>query len=67
MIAVKRLLRRDWWTRLWIVQEALLARELPFHYGRRQVRVESFIRFQEEYGRLKWDALPHLQALRKAI
>lgn len=65
IIAVKRLLRRDWWTRLWVVQEALLARKLTFHCGRRQVRVESFIRFQEESARLRWEALPHLQALRR--
>lgn len=67
MIAVKKLLRRPWWTRLWVVEEALLAKELVFHCGRKEVTVEKFIRFQEESSRLRWDALPHLQALNNHV
>ena len=65
--AVKKLLRRPWWSRLWVVQEALFAEKLHFHCGNRKAGVEEFIKFQEKSARFRFDTSPHLQALRGIV
>lgn len=48
---VRELLDRPWWTRTWIIQEAVLARELVVMCGGETVTWESFA---ELWSRLKW-------------
>jgi hypothetical protein len=40
--AVKHLVRRQWWTRVWIIQECFLAKKPKFYCGRKAVDRESF-------------------------
>lgn len=40
--AVSDLLRRPWWTRVWIVQEAVLAKDIELHCGSEAVDWERF-------------------------
>jgi hypothetical protein len=40
--AVKHLVRRQWWTRVWTIQECFLAKKPKFYCGRKAVDRESF-------------------------
>jgi hypothetical protein len=40
--AVKHLLRRQWWSRVWVIQECFLAKKPKFYCGRKAADRESF-------------------------
>ena len=44
--AIKCLFKRQWWTRLWVVQETLLARRAIVHCGEKAVDLEKFVHFK---------------------
>lgn len=44
--AINCLLKRRWWTRLWVVQETLLARKAVVHCGEKSVDLEKFVHFK---------------------
>lgn len=51
--ALKQLVQRKWWSRLWIVQEALLARRAVVHCGRKAVDLEAFVSLREVETRMR--------------
>lgn len=63
--AVKRLLERPWWGRLWIVQEALLAQKALLICGRKAVDMECLVRLKEvqlKYRRVPDERLKPMQS-----
>ncbi len=43
--AVAELMRRKWWTRIWVVQEALMSRRVIVQCGERKVEILCFVQF----------------------
>ena len=46
-IALKHLRKREWWSRMWVMQEALFAKQLKFHCGKKSADRISFTRLHE--------------------
>jgi hypothetical protein len=42
-VALRKLLRRHWWSRLWVLQEALLSRDPIIRCGDREVDMDKFV------------------------
>lgn len=61
--AVDCLFKRQWWTRLWVVQEILLARRAIVHCGEKAVDIEKFVRFKAMESRYRRRNGPRLQSI----
>ncbi|KIW16866.1 hypothetical protein PV08_04056 [Exophiala spinifera] len=44
LIIFKELLQREWWSRVWVLQEVVLAKEVVFHCGNRLLPMDILIR-----------------------
>ena len=42
--AIKNLMQREWWTRIWVVQEALRSRRIHVQCGEKRVDIEQFVK-----------------------
>ena len=51
--AINCLFKRQWWTRLWVVQEILLARRAIVHCGEKAVDIEKFVQFKAMESRYR--------------
>ena len=51
--ATNCLFKRQWWTRLWVVQETLLARTAIVHCGEKAVDLEKFVHFKAMESRYR--------------
>ena len=49
-LAIAELLGREWWTRIWVIQEALLSRRVIFMCGDREVDLVYFIQLVQGKG-----------------
>lgn len=49
-LAIAELLGREWWTRIWVVQEALLSRRVIFMCGDKEVDLVNFIQIFQRKG-----------------
>lgn len=47
--AIRSLVARPWWRRMWTVQELLLAKKVTFHCGTRQLSVEAMFATSDSY------------------
>ncbi len=65
--AVKHLMRRKWWTRVWVVQEALLAKKPEFHCGRKVASVESFTRLTNAETKYRWKYMSRLLPMQSTL
>ena len=61
--AINCLFKRQWWTRLWIVQEVLLARGAIVHCGEKAVDIEKFVYFKAMESRYRRRNGPRLQSI----
>jgi hypothetical protein len=64
--ALKRLRKRKWWSRMWIIQEALFAKSLKFYCGEKSTDRKAFARLHEferqlDNGRGHGDRLAPMQ------
>ena len=57
------LLKRQWWTRLWVVQEVLLARMAIVHCGGKAVNIEKFVHFKAMEMESRHRTGPRLQSI----
>lgn len=46
--AVNELMQRKWWTRIWVVQEALMSRQVFVQCGEKRVDIVHFVQFVKE-------------------
>ena len=46
--AIKDLMQRKWWTRVWVVQEALMSRRVLFQCGEKTADVVKFVKLVKE-------------------
>ena len=46
--AVNELMQRKWWTRIWVVQEALMSRRVFVQCGEKRVDIVQFVQFVKE-------------------
>lgn len=63
--ALKRLFQRPWWSRLWVVQECLLAQKASMNCGKKVVGIGSFVRLkqiEQKYRRSLGARLKPMQA-----
>lgn len=65
--AVKRLFRRKWWTRQWVVQEALLAKDPKVYCGRKVAGIESFAQLKRVETKYRHGYGPRLRPLQSAL
>ena len=49
-LAIAELFEREWWTRVWVIQEALLSRKVIFMCGDREVDLVYFIQLVQGEG-----------------
>jgi hypothetical protein len=54
-LGVYQLLRRDWWTRLWVIQEAILSRQPIVKCGDKEVHLERFADLYTYWNRLSYE------------
>ncbi len=55
-LAITTLLRREWWTRLWVLQEAFLSVQPIARCGDKDVPFERFVVLKELYEPAYWEA-----------
>ena len=46
--AINGLMQRQWWTRIWVIQEALMSRRVMVQCGEKRVDILNFVRFLGE-------------------
>ena len=61
--AINSLFKRQWWTRLWVVQETLLARRAIVHCGEKAVDLERFVQFKGMESLYRRRNGPRLQSI----
>ena len=61
--AINCLFKRQWWTRLWVVQEILLAKGAIVHCGEKAVDIEKFVQFKAMESRYRRRNGPRLQSI----
>lgn len=49
VIAVRKLLQRSWWHRVWTVQESIIGRSLRFYCGHRQISANTLLAVSQSY------------------
>ncbi|KAH8889152.1 HET-domain-containing protein [Thozetella sp. PMI_491] len=52
--AVTQLLRRPWWTRIWVLQEAFLSKKPIARCGSREIPFEAFVAFKGACDKSHW-------------
>lgn len=65
--AVKHLLRREWWTRVWVIQESLLAKKPKFYCGRKVADREKFTLLKQAETRYRVGYGPRLRAMQSSL
>jgi hypothetical protein len=65
--AVKHLVRRQWWTRVWTIQECFLAKNPKFYCGRKAVDRESFTLLIQLKSKFRGGYGARLRAMQPAI
>ena len=65
--AVKHLVRRQWWTRVWTIQECFLAKNQKFYCGRKAVDRESFTLLMQLKSKYRVGYGARLRAMQSAI
>ncbi len=54
--AITSLLRRKWWTRVWVLQEAFLSKQPVAKCGDKEIPFERFVVLRELYDEVYWEA-----------
>jgi len=65
--AVRSLLNRPWWTRLWVVQETLLARRAVVNCGWKVAPFEFFVRLKEIQSQCVESVEPRLEPIQSGL